>query len=96
VLWLGVGGGKAEVIGAQRVVTDRIAGVGVLIDRRPFHPHLTLARWRSSRQNAARRVRSAAPQGSIARVDVDHVTLYQSRLTELGPVHTPLARATLT
>jgi 2'-5' RNA ligase len=32
----------------------------------------------------------------VARVKVDHVTLYESRLTAAGPVYTALARATLT
>jgi RNA 2',3'-cyclic 3'-phosphodiesterase len=96
VLWLGVGDGASDVVGAQRVVADRVADAGVALDRRPFHPHLTLARWRSSRPKDARRALAVGPETPTARVDVDHVTLYQSRLTSAGPVYTSLARATLT
>lgn len=96
VLWLGVADGASEVIETQRVVTGRVAQAGVPPEGRPFNPHLTLARWRSSRPDAARRTLAAAPHTPIARVNVDHVTLYESRLTPAGPVHTALARATLT
>jgi RNA 2',3'-cyclic 3'-phosphodiesterase len=96
VLWLGVGDGAADVIGTQRAVADRVADAGVPLDRRPFHPHLTLARWRNSRPNDRRRALAAGPQTPITSVGVDHVTLYQSRLTPAGPVYTSLARATLT
>ena len=96
VLWLGAGEGAAEVINTQRVVAGRVAGCGLTLEARPFHPHLTIARWRASRPDAARRALSSAPHTPIARVSVDHVTLYQSRLTPDGPAYTALARATLT
>jgi 2'-5' RNA ligase len=96
VLWVGVGEGAPEVVGTQRVVRSRAADAGVVLEARPFHPYLTLARWRSPSPDAARRVRTAGPHTPIARMHVDHVTLYHSRLTPAGPVYTALARATLT
>jgi 2'-5' RNA ligase len=96
VLWLGVADGASEVIETQRVVARRAAQAGVPLEERPFHPHLTLGRWRSSCRDDARRALSAAPNTPIARVTVDHVTLYESRPTPAGPVHTVVARATLT
>ena len=96
VLWLGVGDGASDVIGTQRVVADRLVDAGMAVERRTFHPHLTLARWRSSRPSDARRALAAAPHTPIAQVGVDPVTLYQSRLTSAGPVYTSLTRANLT
>jgi len=96
VLWLGVAGGASEIIDTQRVVAGRLTGAGVTLERRPFHPHLTLARWHSSRPAAAARALAGAPHTPVARMNVDHVTLYESRLTAGGPVYTALARATLT
>ena len=96
VLWLGVGDGSAEIVEVQRVVVRRLEGLGIALERRPFHPHLTLARWRTSRPADRPRVLSADSRGAVARVNVDHVTLYQSRLSPAGPAYTALTRANLT
>ena len=95
VLWLGVGPGESEIVRLQREVAARLECLGVTLEPRPFHPHLTLARWRTSRPAARERALSAEP-GAVARVNVDRVTLYQSRLSPAGPAYTALARATLT
>jgi 2'-5' RNA ligase len=61
-------------------------------DGRPFHPHLTLGRWRESR-SSDRPKRS--PRQALAAVDVHSVTLFQSRLSSAGPAYTRLAAARL-
>jgi 2'-5' RNA ligase len=96
VLWLGVGEGTAQVTDMQRHIAHRLERTGVLLERRPFHPHLTLGRWRHSRPSEARRVLVADCQSVVARLSIDSATLYQSRLSSTGPAYTPLARATLT
>jgi len=96
VLWLGVADGASDVISTQQAVAGRLAEAGATLERRPFHPHLTLGRWRTSRPDAANHLLSAGPSTAIATISVDHVTLYRSQLTPAGPVHTSLARATLT
>jgi 2'-5' RNA ligase len=96
VLWLGVGEGEARIVEARREVVGRLAPVGFQDEPRAFHPHLTLARWRESRASDARRALAADPRREIARVAVDHITLYESRLGNSGPTYTALARATLT
>ena len=95
VLWLGVGRGESEIVQLQREVAARLECLGVTLEPRPFHPHLTLARWRTSRPADRERVLSAESR-AVARVNVDHVTLYQSRLSPAGRAYTALARATLT
>lgn len=95
VLWLGLDEGTAEIVEVQREVAGRLDRAGVVLERRPFHPHLTLARWRASHPADRRRV-LAVESGAVARVCVDHVTLYQSRLSPAGPSHTALTRANLT
>jgi 2'-5' RNA ligase len=96
VLWLGVGEGAREIVEVQREIAHRLANLGVELERRPFHPHLTLGRWRRSRAADARRAVAADRQTTRARTRIDHVTLYRSRLATGGPTYTPLARATLT
>lgn len=61
-------------------------------DDRPFHPHVTIGRWRESRP--ADRPK-ATPRAAIATVDVNAVTLFQSRLSQAGPAYTRLAAARL-
>jgi RNA 2',3'-cyclic 3'-phosphodiesterase len=96
VLWAGVGAGVRHVIDLQQALTARIAAAGQPIEGDRFSPHLTLARWRESRGADRARALAAAPEGTIARVRVEHATLYQSRISSAGPTYTPLARANLT
>src|SRR5262245_14593102 len=97
VFWLGVKSGAESIIRVQEMVVDRLEGVGVEREKRPFSPHITLARWRDSRPSDRPRERSANPR-TIAHVDVDSVTLFQSRTSSAGStytrlVETPLARS---
>jgi 2'-5' RNA ligase len=100
VLWLGVAEGADRIAELQRRVAMRFERLGVELDRRPFHAHLTLARWRPSKASPhgadVGRALAAGPDLPVAKVDVDHVTLYESRLSPAGPTYTALARATLT
>ena len=96
VLWIGVGAGAAALIDLQRELAQRIAALGVPLEDRPFHPHLTLARWRESRPPDRQRAGAHAPHGAVARARIAGATLYQSRLSPAGPTYTALARANLT
>ena len=95
VLWLGVSAGEAEVIDIQRVVAERVRGVGVELEARPFHPHLTLARWRSSRQSDRRRLDGVDTREAVARITASAVALVHSRLSSTGPAYTALCEAPL-
>jgi 2'-5' RNA ligase len=96
VLWLGVEDGADEIVRVQRELAGRVEALGVVLEQRPFHPHLTLARWRASHPADRQRALSVESRAAVARVSVDHVTLYHSRLSPGGPAYTALARATLT
>ena len=93
VLWLGVVAGAREVIELQRAVARRIASLGLPLDDRAFHPHLTLGRWRQARPSD-RPSLTAGPHSTGA-MRVEHVTLYESRLSSEGPTHIERARALL-
>jgi 2'-5' RNA ligase len=96
VLWIGTTAGAAALIALQRRLSSRIAGLGVALEARPFQPHLTIGRWRESHPADRDRALGAARPGAIARMHVDHATLYDSRLSPSGPSYTPLTRANLT
>jgi 2'-5' RNA ligase len=94
VLWLGVADGAPAVVELQEIVASRLEHVGVPRERRPFHPHLTLGRWKESRASDRPRADETTP-AMVARVEVDAVALIQSRLSSKGPAYTVLARAVL-
>ena len=108
VLWLGVSEGADLLARFSSELAERIRGVGIAFDDRPFHPHLTLGRWRDAdrrRPSAGRRstperlrreVAALDRSDRIACVRVTRATLYQSRLSSSGPAYTALAHATLT
>src|SRR5215813_6502972 len=82
-LWIGVKSGADLTIRVQSLVADRLQGVGVERERRPFSPHLTLGRWRDSRPSDRPRASDAEPP-TLAWVDVKDVTLFQSRVSSSG------------
>lgn len=95
ILWLGVTDGSAEVGVLQREIADRVERLGVKLEQRPFHPHLTLARWRDARPGDRREIDDLSDTGTVARVRIDHATLYRSQPAPGGSVYTPLARVRL-
>ena len=95
VLWLGVSRGTLEAVELQRTVADRLEKVGVARERRPYHPHLTLARWRTSRPSDRQRVVEAGRDADVARVEVGAVVLYRSHLSPAGPTYAVLTSASL-
>ncbi|MDE3156707.1 MAG: RNA 2',3'-cyclic phosphodiesterase [Acidobacteriota bacterium] len=95
VVWIGIGEGDASVHAVSREVRDRLAALGVPPESRPFTAHLTLGRWRESRVADRTTVTAAAPHGSVARVRVDRVTLYESHLSPDGPSHVVVTQAAL-
>lgn len=95
VLWLGVSDGADAVAALQNEMASRMTSLGAALEDRAFNPHLTLARWKRSKWSDRRRVEEVAHQQAVARIHVDHATLYQSRLSSAGPSYTPLARARL-
>ena len=95
VLWIGASAGEAPSVELQRQLADRVAQLGIPLERRPFHPHLTLARLKESRPSDRAAALGADRGTVVATVHVDHATLYQSKLSSQGPTYIPLARATL-
>lgn len=96
VLWVGAGSGSADAIALQQTLRERVQRIGFDIEARPFHPHLTLARWRESRDRDRVLASAAGSSRAVARVLIEHAALYHSRLGSAGPTYTALARATLT
>jgi 2'-5' RNA ligase len=95
VLSLGVTGGEEALAAVHQRLAERLKGLGVVLDDRPFHPHLTLARWRDSGTDDRHCIATVGGVEAVARVRVESAALYESRLSPLGPTYRALARAQL-
>jgi 2'-5' RNA ligase len=96
VLWIGIPDGAGALRHLQGELAARVSALGVAVEDRPFHPHLTLGRWRESRPSDRGWAVGAARSATIARVRVESATLYESKLSPSGPSYTALTRANLT
>jgi RNA 2',3'-cyclic 3'-phosphodiesterase len=90
VVWLGLDRGADARAALHEEVQRRLADVPFRRESRAFSPHLTLARFKhgGTRDDVERISRvGLRPAGGCT---IDHVTLYQSRLSPRGPTYTPL------
>ena len=82
VLWAGVE--PAEPVRALAARIERVCqAAGLPPERRAFHPHITLARWKGPRSREARAYLDGRPLASDP-FPVESFTLYESRLSRHG------------
>ena len=93
VLWLGLSDSKP----LQRLHAELSVGLarlGLTVEDRPFHPHLTLARLRDTPPAAVVPLLRQPPPPSLS-FTVDRVILFASRLQPGGAIHQPQATGLL-
>jgi len=95
VIWLGVTDGAAQLSALYRAVALRLDGLGFPRDARPFHGHLTLGRVKTACGPRLRDAMSAARAADAGRCSVDHVTLFESRLSQAGSTYSVVATSPL-
>lgn len=98
VLWLGCLPNPS----LEYLVSELRAGLkqgGIVFDRKPFHPHITLARFDPELgSNTATELIAMAKKlelGGLNEQPVKSVTIYQSELNRTGAHYTPLAEFAL-
>ena len=99
VLWVGVQGDLASLHDLQQGLEDALASLGYDRERRPFSPHLTVARLArraapGDRRRATDALFSARWEPGSA-IEVDSVNLIRSELHPDGARHHRLARIPL-
>ena len=90
VFWAGIeaGAGLAEL---ARRTEQRLAGLGIPVERRKFSPHLTLARIKGRVDlGPLRKAVSGLPSTEFGSFVADRFHLYVSELTPAGSIYTPL------
>lgn len=90
VLWLGVTHGTPELVAISKSIDNELINLGYEKEKRGFSPHITLARIKipSSVENAISAVDPNVCQGRI--VNVNSITLFESRLMPSGAEYAPL------
>jgi RNA 2',3'-cyclic 3'-phosphodiesterase len=90
VLWIGLAGDLAALQALQTRLVLGLRQSGFGLEERPFRPHVTLARRRAA-------ARSGKPEGwppthppSPNTFAMQHLTLFQSKLSPRGPSYTAL------
>lgn len=87
VLWVGVDRGEERMAILAAVVSEALEGAGFEPEDRPFHPHLTVSRFRP-RQDVTPAVAGSTPAGVA--MEVDRMTVFQSHLGRGGARYEPL------
>ena len=98
-IWAGFEGGLAALTQLHRRVDDAVAWLGFTKERRPFTPHLTLARVRDGTDSDTRRsaieIADRYWNASGLSVVVNSVSLIRSILSPKGAQYEHLAEMTL-
>jgi 2'-5' RNA ligase len=94
VVWIGLAGGADRVRDVQEETVRRLHDLRLPADDRPFSAHLTLGRFRETGARYRRRLEEVG-RVDAGRCTIDHVTLYQSRLSPKGPTYVPRLRTAL-
>lgn len=97
VIWVGVDAPEA-LQDLQGRLEVELSGLGFVPEKRPFSPHLTVARVRrEARPAALKQISDIVASTHIAAVTgrIDMLTLFRSVLKPSGSVYNPLSRSPL-
>ena len=105
VIWIGIEKGGEESENLNKKIEASLVKEGFEREERQFHPHLTLGRVKqikdkSGFKKSIEQIKdgshlsvSRSLGGESAKMDVTHLTLFQSTLTPKGSIYTPLHTA---
>jgi 2'-5' RNA ligase len=97
VLWIGVTQGLRSLAALHEEFNRRVAPFGYEPDGRPYSAHLTLARIKDARSAAAKSVDTVfeSIRAATVKLQVDAVTVFESRLSPQGASYIPVHRIPL-
>jgi 2'-5' RNA ligase len=98
VLWIGTTNGTEAMRELYGRIEGRLVPLGFAAERRPYTPHLTIARVKDPGRVPRRVIRdeTAAVRAACGESAVNAVTLFRSRLSPRGAAYEPLLRVPLT
>lgn len=96
VLWIGLGGEISSLGNIKAELDQRLLPIGYQPEKRPFKPHLTLARARKLQGDSAlARCIEEHKTVDFGESRVDRLILFRSELSPKGARYTPLIEAPL-
>jgi len=95
VIWVGDSTGTRGADRARRELDQRLAGLGLEPEPRPFEAHVTLGRFRDPPHAVAARAIRELRFAPLSPVSVSDLTLYESRLSSCAPAYAVLQRSPL-
>jgi len=95
VIWAGCSDGVDSFIRLQREAFARVARAVPLVPERDARPHLTLARVKDAAGLRARALLEGREGAMLGSIDVDAVTLFESRPAAGGVHYSPLMQTPL-
>jgi len=91
VIWMGLVDGREVLVSLQKQIEIQLGKIGFQPEDRPFHPHLTLGRMRSSRgKEELVGKMERHKEEEFGDLQVERVVLFKSDLKPSGPIYTPL------
>lgn len=91
LIWMRIAGDTKPLTVIQSVIQKIILQNGLLIDTRPFIPHITLGRIKKNNQSYDKvGDLQSSMQDCAEKIIIDALTLYQSEPTQQGPCYTAL------
>jgi 2'-5' RNA ligase len=89
VIWMGLVDGKEILTSFQKQIETQLEKIGFQPEDRPFHPHLTLGRMKSSggKEELVGRMEKHREE-EFGDFPVERVILFKSDLTSSGPIYT--------
>ena len=92
VVWAGLTEGRQPLTAIEERVGERLVGVGIAPEARPYNPHLTLARVREAGGLRSAALLEAVKDRMLGATMVEAITLFESRLSPTGPTYVALQR----
>lgn len=87
VVWVGVSGDIDTLQSLQKMIDQMLNPLGWDLDKREFHPHLTIGRIKNSKKVVDSRLPWGSPMKPLT-FPADSLTLYESILKSSGAVYT--------
>jgi 2'-5' RNA ligase len=88
IIWIGLGKAHPHLFQIYKRVQEAALAVGIELELRPWHAHITIARCRDVSPQSIRNFLKAHSDFDAGMIRVDAFHLYSSKLTPGGPIHT--------